>query len=229
MPLMPRSKSYSDPQSVCDAFEDKVRNCKKDLNGGSKTIAQALGDVPNLTKLKEALEGAKLIDALGGKGPFTVFAPSNAAFEKAKDLIPADVANQKKLLLRHVVAGEKITPDQFSENKKEFGTMNDGDKVMIWKVAEKKMVGFKEVVAGVDDKASVEAANGVIHIISDVLVIKDEFASPQNATEAPPKETKKQTSVRPKETTSGGNSIVVGCALPLFQFLAIIIKIIPQI
>ena len=33
MPLMPRSKSYSDPQSVCDAFEDKVRNCKKDLNG----------------------------------------------------------------------------------------------------------------------------------------------------------------------------------------------------
>ena len=154
--------------------------------GGLKTIAQALGDVSNLSMLKGALEGVGLIDALGGKGPLTVFAPSNAALEKDEEEVNTAAntpANLKKLLLRHVVAGKKITPDQFSEEKKEFGTMNDGDKVMIWKVAEKKMVGFKEVVAGVDDKASVEAANGVIHIISDVLVIKDEFASPQNATE----------------------------------------------
>ena len=150
--------------------------------GGMKTIAQAVGEVPSLSNLKSALETAKLIKALGQTGPFTVFAPNNAAFMKVQDEIPNTAANLKKLLLRHVVQGEKITHDQFTEIEQEFPTMNAGDKVKIWKRGGKKMVGFKKVVAS-DDHADMEVANGVIHIISDVLVTKGEFETIQNGTE----------------------------------------------
>ena len=156
--------------------------------GGLKTIAQALGDVPNLSTLKGALERVGLIDALGQTGPFTVFAPSNAALKKAEKEIPNTDANLKKLLLRHVVEGKKITHDQFSNFpflpifKKPFDTMNAGDEVMIWEVGGKRMVGFKNVEAS-DDHADMEVSNGVIHIISDVLVTKGEFATIQNGTE----------------------------------------------
>ena len=139
-----------------------------------KTIAQAIGDVPNLSGLKSALEKVELIPALGQKGPFTVFAPNNAAFMKVQDEIPNTAANLKKLLLRHVVQGEKITHDQFTEIEQEFPTMNAGDKVKIWKRGGKKMVGFKKVVAS-DDHADIEVANGAIHIISNVLVTRGEF------------------------------------------------------
>ena len=150
--------------------------------GGLKTIAQALGDVTNLSTLKGALERVGLIDALGQTGPFTVFAPSNTALKKAEKEIPNTDANLKKLLLRHVVEGKKIMHDQFSDVKKPFDTMNAGDEVMIWEVGGKRMVGFKNVEAS-DDHADMEVSNGVIHIISDVLVTKGEFATIQNGTE----------------------------------------------
>ena len=122
-----------------------------------------------------------MIDALGGKGPFTVFAPSNAAFEKAKDLIPADVANLKKLLLRHVVKGEKIM--EFSkpgiEGFRYFDTMNDRDRVATWVMWGKdKMVGLAGLwgsKAKVDDIIDIEVSNGIIYIISDVLILVNEF------------------------------------------------------
>ena len=160
------------------------------------TIADAIGDVPNLSILKSVLEKTKLRFALGQRsvgqrygfsqnGTFTVFAPSNAAFTKAQEEIPNTNANLKKLeklLLRHVVEGKNITHDQFSADKKEFNTMNDADKVMIWKMDGKKVVGFKNVVA-IDDHADIEVGNGVIHIISDVLVTKGDFQTILNETE----------------------------------------------
>ena len=161
--------------------------------GGLKTIAQAIGDIPNLKKLNHFLKRAELIDALGKKGPFTVFAPSDAAFTEKdvdsirkilrNDRLRNDKANLKKLLLRHVVQGKKITHEQFPEKKKELDTMNGVDKVMIWKVGEKEMVGFKDLKAsGENDYEDIEVANGVIHIISDVLMLDGEFKAPQNAT-----------------------------------------------
>ena len=144
-----------------------------------KTIAQAIGDVKNLSFFISALEQVKLIDALNQTGPFTVFAPSDDAFWKAQEEIPFDDAKLKKLLLRHVVQGENITHGQFSDDMKTFDTMNDGDKVMIWKKNGKKQVQFKNVVAS-DDHADMEVANGAIHIISNVLVTRGEFCKSPN-------------------------------------------------
>ena len=149
---------------------------------GMKTIAQAIGDVKNLSFFISALEQVKLIEDLNQTGPFTVFAPSDDAFRKAEEEIPITDADLKKLLLRHVVEGKEITHDQFSDVKKPFDTMNAGDEVMIWEVGGKRMVGFKNVEAS-DDHADMEVANGVIHIISDVLVTKGEFETIQNGTE----------------------------------------------
>ena len=147
------------------------------FSGGLKTIVQVLGDFQSLSKLKEALEGVELIDALRGKGPFTVFAPSNAAFEKVKDLIPADAANLKKLLLRHVVKGERITHEQLPQfpRQKVLTTMNDNEKVKVWKFRGKGKVLFKYVDASYYAEDAMEVDNGVIHMISDVLIMDGEF------------------------------------------------------
>ncbi len=121
--------------------------------------------------LTAALRAAGLVDTLKGKGPFTVFAPSDEAFSKLPAgtleslLQPENKDKLKAILLYHVVAGD-VTAAQamkLSSAKTVNGqdlrlTVNDGT----------VMVNDAKVV-----KADVLASNGVIHVIDTVLLPKD--------------------------------------------------------
>jgi uncharacterized surface protein with fasciclin (FAS1) repeats len=82
------------------------------------TIVDVAAGNPNFSALVEALQSAQLVETLQGAGPFTVFAPTNRAFEKIPaPVLEALLANGdtlKKVLLYHVAAGVQDVRYQFS-------------------------------------------------------------------------------------------------------------------
>jgi len=125
--------------------------------------ATAAGDFTTLTKL---LQRAGLVDALKQPGPYTVFAPTDAAFAKVpKHKLDALQKNKKKLrsvLLYHVV-GEKLTAAQVASRKR-AKTLN-GKKVR-FRVRDSKVYVNRARVTTAD----IGASNGVIHVINRVLL-----------------------------------------------------------
>src|SRR5690348_4538001 len=125
--------------------------------------ATAAGQFTTLTKL---LKRAGLVSALRQPGPYTVFAPTDAAFRKVpKKTLNALLANKAKLkavLLYHVVAG-KVTAADVSMLKS-AKTLN-GKSVRIRVSGKNVFVNQAKVT-----KANVMASNGVIHVINAVLI-----------------------------------------------------------
>ena len=121
----------------------------------------------DFSTLVSALRAADLVGTLEGKGPFTVFAPNNAAFAKLpagtlEDLLkPENKKKLARLLKNHVVSG-RITA---GEVKSGMVKTLDGKKVEV--AVENGKVGFggAKVIA-----ADLPASNGVIHVIDTVVV-----------------------------------------------------------
>jgi uncharacterized surface protein with fasciclin (FAS1) repeats len=124
----------------------------------------------NFETLVAALKAADLVKTLQGKGPFTVFAPSDDAFAKLPketldDLLKPE--NKKKLasiLTYHVVAKELAAADVAKLKKI---TSVEGSELMIT-VKEGKVMVNKSYVVSTDIKCT----NGVIHVIDAVLMLK---------------------------------------------------------
>lgn len=127
-------------------------------------IALSSSDFSMLVSL---LQKADLVGALQGEGPFTVFAPTNAAFEKllgALGITASDLMNQPdlaKVLLYHVVSGKVMSTD-----------LSDG--LQAPSLNGESLVfdldgGVKVNQSGVT-AADIEADNGVVHVIDTVLV-----------------------------------------------------------
>ena len=125
--------------------------------------AVAAGDFTTLTKL---LKRAGLVDALKQPGPYTVFAPTDAAFATVPNMkLAALQMNRKRLrsvLLYHVV-GKKLTAAQVVHRKR-AKTLN-GKKVR-FRVRDSKVYVNRARVTTAD----VGASNGVIHVINRVLL-----------------------------------------------------------
>ena len=126
-------------------------------------VASANGQFTTLVSL---VKKAGLVGALSGKGPYTVFAPTDAAFAKVpKATLTAllkDKAKLKAVLLYHVVKG-KVTAAQVVKLKS--AKTLEGGTVPI------KVSGGKVYVDGAQVvKADVAASNGVIHVINKVLI-----------------------------------------------------------
>ena len=127
--------------------------------------AVAAGDFKTLAK---ALKAADLVETLKGKGPFTVFAPTDAAFAKlpketlADLLKPANKAKLAKILTYHVLPKKKVGSD-LSEMKKAVTVQ--GSELKITKKEGKMMVGKAHV-----GKSDIMCSNGVIHVIDTVLM-----------------------------------------------------------
>ena len=133
-----------------------------------KTIVELAVATSDLSTLVTALKAGGLIDTLSGKGPFTVFAPTNEAFAKLPNatlahlLDPANVKELDAVLTYHVVAGVAA----FSKD------LTDGEKI---KTVEGQSVVAHVSAAGVMingatvQTADIAASNGVIHIIDKVL------------------------------------------------------------
>lgn len=127
--------------------------------------AVAAGDFNTLTA---ALQSAGLVETLKGDGPFTVFAPTDAAFEKLPKgtvenlLKPENKDRLTKILTYHVVAG-KVPASQ--ARKLDSAKTLEGSSFRIRSSAGKLNVGNATVV-----KADIGARNGVIHVIDTVLI-----------------------------------------------------------
>ena len=116
--------------------------------------------------LATALKEAGLVETLKGKGPFTVFAPTDDAFAKlppgALEGLLKDKAQLKRVLLFHVVAGKVMAKDAM---KLSAAKTVEGSEVAIRVMDGMVMVGDATVT-----KADVMASNGVIHVIDTVLL-----------------------------------------------------------
>lgn len=133
-----------------------------------KTVVDIALANEDFSILVAALQKADLVGALQGEGPFTVFAPTNAAFEdllKTLNISSAsDLLNQPelaKVLLYHVVSGKVMSGDL--TDGLEAATLN-GEKLMFDLSSGVKVSGSTVSVA------DIEAENGVIHVIDKVLV-----------------------------------------------------------
>ncbi|MFT5816005.1 MAG: putative surface protein with fasciclin (FAS1) repeats [Psychroserpens sp.] len=124
---------------------------------------------PSLTTLVTAIKAARLVDTLKGKGPFTLFAPSNGAFVKISEGTIGDllrVENKEKLvatLTYHVVAGKLMAADLVKLNKAK--TVQGGEIVI--DTSDGVKINNATVI-----KTDIMTSNGVIHII-DTVVLPD--------------------------------------------------------
>jgi transforming growth factor-beta-induced protein len=130
-------------------------------------IVDVASGIDDFSILVSALQEAELVSALQGEGPFTVFAPTNAAFADllsrlnitAEELLAHPQLSE--VLLYHVVAGKVMSTDLSD------GMMADtlqGEKLSI-DLSNGVMINMSNVTS-----ADVEATNGVIHVIDKVLV-----------------------------------------------------------
>jgi len=144
------------------------------------TIVEAAVATPDLSTLTAAVKAADLVETLNGAGPFTVFAPTNAAFAALPAgtvdtlLQPANKPALKGVLTYHVVAGKVTAADLAAKIKA------GGGKATLKTVAGGELTAAQEGAAIVltdakGRKAHVAAAdlsqkNGVVHVIDSVLL-----------------------------------------------------------
>jgi transforming growth factor-beta-induced protein len=141
---------------------------------GDKNIVQTAVAAGQFTTLASLLTKAGLVDTLSTRGPFTVFAPTDAAFAKVPkatlDALAENPAQLKSVLLYHVVPGKVMASDVV--------------KLTSAKTLEGRTVAIKVVDGSVYvDKAKVTtpdvtASNGVIHVVDSVLIPKAAPAAP---------------------------------------------------
>jgi uncharacterized surface protein with fasciclin (FAS1) repeats len=133
---------------------------------GEQNLVQTAVAAGQFKTLASLLTKAGLVGTLQGKGPFTVFAPTDAAFAKVpKATLAALAKNRAKLravLLYHVVKG-KVTAAQAM--KLHSAKTLEGKSLSIEVSGGKVLVGGATVI-----KPNVMASNGVIHVINKVLI-----------------------------------------------------------
>ena len=138
-------------------------------NTQRETIAQIVAKDPEFSTLHTALKEAGLDKTLGERGPFTVFAPTNAAFAKIPkaelDALLKNKAELTKVLTYHVVSG-RVTSREVTRLK-EAKTV-EGRNIAIEVMGSTVELNKSAKVSKVD----LEASNGIIHVIDTVLMPK---------------------------------------------------------
>lgn len=143
-----------------------------------KNIVQTAQATSDLSTLVAALTRAGLVDALNADGPFTVFAPTNAAFSAFLtansyanlDAVPVDVL--KQVLLNHVVSGEiraaAVPTEGYVKTLATFSTTTSNLRILAQKSASGAVSINKDVKV---TTADVLASNGVVHIVDKVIAL----------------------------------------------------------
>jgi uncharacterized surface protein with fasciclin (FAS1) repeats len=134
------------------------------LGGKSSSVVDTIAGNPDLSTLNDLVQKSGLAPVLSAVGPYTVFAPSNAAFKavpaKTMAALATDPAALKDLLTFHVVAGKL---DAAAINGGSLTTVQGG------KLAVAKAGTFVTVDDAMVTQADVAASNGVVHVIDRVL------------------------------------------------------------
>ena len=148
---------------------------------GKDVVDIAIGSADHTT-LVAAVKAADLVSTLKGKGPFTVFAPTNAAFDKLPEgtlaglLKPENKAQLAKILTYHVVAGNLdaaavVAAIKAGNGKAELTTVSGGKLTASLEMDKVKLTdesGKSAYVVAADLKGS----NGVVHVIDGVVLPK---------------------------------------------------------
>ncbi len=148
----------------------------------SPTIVQVAREAGSFSTLLAAVEAAGLTETLMGDGPFTVFAPTNAAFEKLPAgtvetlLKPENKAALTGILTYHVVAGNYTAKDLAGMAAKMGGTAElttvAGGKLWVMEHDGHWVVKDENGGMAMIETADVMQANGVVHVIDTVLMPK---------------------------------------------------------
>jgi uncharacterized surface protein with fasciclin (FAS1) repeats len=146
----------------------------------TKTIAENAPNASNLTTLVAAVKAAGLADTLAGEGPFTVFAPTNAAFAKLPDgtvdelLKPENKDQLAHVLTYHVVAANAPSAAVMQMIKDDGGEHNvttvSGDTLTLKMNGDKLVIIDESGNGAVVTQADVMQSNGVVHVIDTVLI-----------------------------------------------------------
>ncbi len=137
-------------------------------DAGEKDIVALAMEQDNLSTLVEAVKAAELVETLQGDGPFTVFAPTNEAFEALPEgtlenlLKPENKDKLVSVLTYHVVSG-KVASTDLSDGM--MATTVEGSDAEVMLQDGEAMIEGAKVIA-----ADVEASNGIVHIIDAVIL-----------------------------------------------------------
>jgi uncharacterized surface protein with fasciclin (FAS1) repeats len=162
------------------AFAPAQAGYGKSAKKAAGTVVDVAAGNPDFSTLVSALKAADLVGTLSGKGPFTVFAPDNAAFGKlpagtVENLVqPAQKATLTSILTYHVVAGKVKAADLVGLIRKGGGkavvkTVNGGTLTA-------SMAGSAVVLTDAKGGTStikmtdLAASNGVVHVIDTVVM-----------------------------------------------------------
>jgi len=160
-----QAPASTDPSAAQDMIGQSA--VKDDVS--NPNIVQVASGSADHTTLVAAVKAGGLVDALSNAGPFTVFAPTNAAFAKlpagtVEGLIkPEKLADLKNILEYHTYVGS-MKPEYYQDGQS-YEQVNGG-KVAITKKDGKTYVNGSEIIA------SIPTSNGMIHVINDVLLPK---------------------------------------------------------
>jgi uncharacterized surface protein with fasciclin (FAS1) repeats len=140
----------------------------KDSESQPDVVKIAVGSKDHTT-LVTAVQAAKLVDALSNAGPFTVFAPTNAAFDKlpkgtVEDLLKPENENKLRNILQHHVTVSAFEVDQLTDGMT-LG-MADGGQTTISKKGTDTYINDAKILA------SVRGSNGMVHVIDAVVLPK---------------------------------------------------------
>jgi len=154
-----------DADSVVTTTAAPATTAPTDEAGDIVAVATAAG---SFNTLAAALGAAGLVETLQGEGPFTVFAPTDAAFAALPAglvdalLLPENVEALQRILLFHVIVGAEVTSDMVAPGDVD---MASGDPATI--AIDGASISIADApIAAVD----VDASNGVIHVLDAVMV-----------------------------------------------------------
>lgn len=137
-------------------------------DASAKNVVQVAIGSKDHTTLVAAVKAAELVDALSNAGPFTVFAPTNAAFDKlpagtVDGLLKPEKKDDLTDILQYHVSVGVFKPEMF-EDGQVIGQVNGGN-ISITKKADGIYVnGTAKIIA------SIAASNGIVHVIDGVLL-----------------------------------------------------------
>ncbi|MEO1561051.1 MAG: fasciclin domain-containing protein, partial [Cyanobacteria bacterium J06632_19] len=157
------------PATIPDSGVEETPQPSAETEG--EDIISVAESNPSFTMLTKALKAAGLVDTLKGDGPFTVFAPSDAAFAKlpqdaVQDLLkPENKEVLVKILTYHVVSGQVLSTDLKSGEVKSV----EGGPISV-KVDPATGVQVNDATVVQPD---VKASNGIIHVIDNVILPPD--------------------------------------------------------
>lgn len=156
----------SERRSGMKSVNESLAVSKAEQKTITYNIVQYLVSEPSMTSFLAGVKSTKLLGVLSGKGPYTVFVPTNTAFaalpEKVlSELFYQDLEGLKALITYHVVPGAWDLPDMLDGQKKL--TLNGG--LIHCSREQGPQINGVDII-----QSSIQTKNGIIHLIDEILL-----------------------------------------------------------